>query len=78
MTKGEKIALTVLVVLLGVAATFGVAALACSLACNGSEILAFIVGAGGAGLIAWGLTAGLRSIHRRPTKKRAKHGESAT
>jgi hypothetical protein len=78
ITKGEKIVLTVLLILLGIAVTFGVAALACTIACNGSEIAGFVIGAGGAGVIAWGLTAAIRSVHRRPTKKRAKQVESVT
>ena len=68
-TKGTKIALTILAVLAGIVLTFGVASLSCSLACNGSEIASFLVGAGGLGLIAWALVATIRSIHRRPTKK---------
>lgn len=71
MTGLGKTTLTVLAVLAAIVLTFGVAAATCSLACNGAEIVAFLVGVGGLALVIWGLVTTIRSIHKRPTKKRA-------
>lgn len=71
MTKTDKTILTLLLILLAVVLTFGVAALSCSLACSGAEGIAVFVGLGGIGLVVFGLARSLRAIHRRPTKKRA-------
>lgn len=69
MSRAKKTALTILAVLAGVILTFGVASLACSLSCSGSEFAAFLLGIGGMALIVWALVATIRAIHKRPTKK---------
>jgi len=43
LSNGEKVALVILTVLLGVALLFGVAALSCSISCSGSGALAALV-----------------------------------
>lgn len=70
LTKGTKAALTILAVLAGIALTFGVTALSCSIACSGAEVASVLVFAGGMSLIILGLVSTIKSIHRRPTKKR--------
>lgn len=77
MTSGEKTTLTILAVLAAVVLTFGVAALSCSLSCNGQEAASVFVFVGGVGLIVWALVATIRSIHNRPTKKRVASVKSA-
>lgn len=70
-TRGAKTALTILAVLAAIVLTYGVASLSCSISCSGSEVAAVFVFFGGVTLIVWGLVATIRSIHNRPTKKRA-------
>ncbi|MGK7389504.1 MAG: hypothetical protein ACNS60_04110 [Candidatus Cyclobacteriaceae bacterium M2_1C_046] len=70
MKTWEKVVLTVLAVAVFVVLGFGVGALACTIACNGSEALALIVfNVGLAGLILLLITA-LKGIFNRPWKKK--------
>ena len=65
-SKAEKTALIILVVILGLAAAFGIAALSCSLSCNGSEALALVVLLLGTALIVFLGSRAIRSIKRGP------------
>lgn len=51
--NGNKVVFMILIILGMVAATFGVAGLACTLACNGSDALAVLLLLGGLGLTAF-------------------------
>ncbi|HZI24466.1 MAG TPA: hypothetical protein VFD46_05290 [Chryseolinea sp.] len=72
-TRGEKIALIIIASVGFAFLTAAVAAVSCNLSCSGNEAAAILVFLAGGALIAWGLTAALRSIHRSPTiEKRSK------
>ena len=72
-TRGEKVALVILVSLAFTLLTVGVAAASCNLSCSGNEAAAIAVLVVGAAIIAWGLSASLKRIHRAPTiEKKAK------
>lgn len=60
--KGWKLALAISA---GVVLTALLAALACAIACNGSEVLAVILLAVGLGGVIWGLIAWIKSIYKR-------------
>ncbi len=68
--KGDKVLLSVLSVLLALGLLYLVAALSCSLSCNGSEAAAVIVGIGGAGLIIFLLILALRGISGKRKKRK--------
>lgn len=68
-SKGGKIALIILSVLAALLLIYIVAALACTLSCGGSDVLAVIVGVGGTALIAWLLIVVIRSITGKKKKK---------
>jgi hypothetical protein len=75
-TRGEKVALVILVSLAFTLLTVGVAAASCNLSCSGNEAAAIAVLVGGAAIIAWGLSASLKRIHRAPTiEKKTKAAE---
>lgn len=62
LSKGAKVALTILLAITFAAAVFGLAALSCSIACSGNEGLAAVVGIGGGiGLVAL-FILGIRGI----------------
>ena len=72
-TRGEKVALVIIVSLAFAFLTVGVAAISCNLSCSGNEAASVAVLVAGAAIIAWGLSASLKKIHRTPTiEKRAK------
>ena len=72
-TRGEKVALVIIVSLAFAFLTVGVAAASCNLSCSGNEAAAIAVLIAGAAIIAWGLSASLKRIHRAPTiEKKAK------
>lgn len=62
ISNGAKTALIILSVLVALGLIILVAALACSLSCNGSEAAAVIVGVGGTGLVIFLLIVVIRSI----------------
>jgi len=66
-TRGEKAALVIIVSLAFAFATVGVAAISCNLSCSGNEAASIAVLIAGAAIIAWGLSASLKKIHRSPT-----------
>jgi len=61
-SKGAKIALIILSILGAVLLIYGVAALACSLSCGGSDALAIIVAIGGTALVVWLTFVVIKSI----------------
>lgn len=76
MSKGSKTGLIILCVLVALGLLYLVAALACSLSCNGSEGAAILVTIGGAGLIALLLVVTIRAILGK--KKKPKQAEKDT
>ena len=72
MSKGEKVALIILsvIVALGLLALVGSAA--CTLSCNGSDAAALIVAIGGTALVVWLLISVIRRINSKTRKKRSK------
>jgi hypothetical protein len=69
MSKGAKVALIVLSVIVALGLLYAVAALACGVACNGSEAAAILVGIGGTFLVVFLLILVIRSITGRRKKK---------
>lgn len=67
--NGTKIALTILAVILAIFLIFGLAALACTIACSGSEAIAYILFLLGTAGIIFGLVKVINSIHRGPKKQ---------
>lgn len=72
LSKGEKIFLIIVSVFIAVGLTLLMAALVCTLACNGSAALAVLVLVGGAALIAFLLSFSIKKI----AGKRKKTGEN--
>jgi hypothetical protein len=70
MSNGGKVALIILSVLLAMGLIYLVAALACSLSCNGSEAAAVIVGVAGAGLVIFLLVIAIRAILGKERKRK--------
>jgi hypothetical protein len=69
-TDAGQTALIILACIAAVGLLYLVAALACSLSCNGSDVAAVIVGILGTAAIIWGLIAVIRSInHKKPKTK---------
>jgi len=62
LSDGAKTALIILSVLLALGLIYVVAALACTLSCDGSEVAAVVVGIGGTGLVIFLLILVIRSI----------------
>ena len=71
-SKGGKIALIILSVLVAIGLISLIAALACSLSCGGSYVAAVIVGLGGTALVIWLLINMIRNING---KKKIKEPE---
>jgi len=69
-SKGQKIFLIVLSIVIAVGLSLLLAALACNLACSGSEALAIVVAAGGAALVAILLTYVIKKITEKKVKLR--------
>lgn len=67
--KGTKIVLTILAVFVAVLLILLLGALACTIACGGSEAIAFILFFLGTGGIIFGLVKVINSIHKGPKKK---------
>lgn len=63
-TKGQKTLYIILVVLGAAALSYGMVALACGIACSGSEALAYIVGIVGIGAIIFGAVKLIQRITR--------------
>jgi len=70
LSRGAKVALIVLSAIVALFLLYGVAALACSLSCNGSGAAALIVGIGGGALVIWLLFITIRSIMGGKRKNR--------
>jgi hypothetical protein len=68
-SKGDKVGLIILSVVVAIGLIYLVAALACSLSCNGSDAAALIVGIGGAALVAFLLIITIRAITGKKKKK---------
>lgn len=68
-TKGEKIALIALSVLVAIGLISLIAVLACNLSCSGSDALAIIVAIGGIGLVSFLLVRVIQRITRGSRKK---------
>ena len=68
-SKGGKIALIILSVLVAIGLISLIAALACSLSCGGSDVAAVIVGLGGTALVIWLLINMIRNINGKKKKK---------
>ncbi len=69
MSKGAKVALIILSVIVALGLLYAVAALACGLSCNGSEAAAVVVGIGGAALVIFLLILVIRGITGKRKKK---------
>lgn len=69
LSKGGKVALIILSVLVAIGLLYLVAALSCSLSCNGSAAAALIVGIGGAALVIFFLIITIRAILGKKKKK---------
>jgi hypothetical protein len=61
-SSGGKVALIILSVLVAAGLLYGVAALACSLSCGGSDAAAVVVGIGGAALVIFLLILAIKAI----------------
>jgi hypothetical protein len=68
MSQGAKVLLTILCVLVAIGLLYLVAALACSLSCNGSGAAAVLVAIGGTALIVFLFVLAMRGIHRSRTQ----------
>jgi hypothetical protein len=77
-TKGEKIALIILSVLVALALLALVSAFACDLSCSGSDGAAILVGVLGTGLIIFLLVKVIRRINRGPQPRSAPEPPAAT
>jgi hypothetical protein len=67
-TTGEQAALIILACIAAVGLLYLLAAIACSLSCNGSDAAAVIVGVLGTAAIIWGLIAIIRKINHQKKK----------
>lgn len=65
---GEQTVLIILACIAAVGLLYLLAALACTLSCNGSDAAAVIVGILGTAAIIWGLVAAIRAITRKKAK----------
>ena len=74
-SDGGKALLIILSVLVAMGLIYGILALACSLSCGGSDILAVIVALGGTALIVWLLFVVIRKITGKKGKKKSDSGE---
>lgn len=78
LSKGEKIALIVLSVLVAAGLILLVAGLSCNLSCSGSDALAAIVGIGGTAVVIFLLIWALRAINGKKRKRKLETGKAAT
>ena len=69
LSKGAKVALIVLSVIVALGLVSLVASLACSLSCNGSDAAAILVGVGGTALVIFLLVIAIRAITGKKKKK---------
>jgi hypothetical protein len=69
LTKGERTALIILAFILLIGLLFGVAALACSLSCSGSEGAAILVAVFGGALVIFGFTRAMRALKRKKVQE---------
>lgn len=69
LSKGGKIALIILSVIVALGLLYLVAALACGLSCNGSAGAAVLVAIGGTALVAYLLVIVIRAINQKQRKK---------
>jgi uncharacterized membrane protein HdeD (DUF308 family) len=69
-TTGEQVALIILTCIAAVGLLYLLAALACTISCNGSDAAAIIVFVLGTAAIIWGLVAVIRSIRRKQKKSK--------
>ena len=76
-SKGVKVLLIILSVIVAAALIIGVASLACSISCSGSEALAIVVGVLGTALVIWLLIAVIRSITGKKKKVKDPEKEAA-
>jgi hypothetical protein len=67
-TSGEEVALIILACIAAVGLLYLVAALACTLSCNGSDAAAIIVAVLGTVAVIWGAVAVIRSIKKKHAK----------
>jgi hypothetical protein len=65
LSKGERTVLTILAILLFIAALMGLAALSCNLSCSGADGAAVLVGILGGALLIFGFSRALRGIRRK-------------
>ena len=77
LSKGEKVALTILAVLAALGLLFLVASLACNLSCSGSDAAAVIVGLGGGALVIVLLVVAIRAIYNKKRKELRKQEKEA-
>jgi len=69
LTDGQKTGLIILSVLIALLLFYGVAALACSASCGGSDALAVVILVAGSALIIFLLIMAIRKILGKPKKK---------
>lgn len=69
MSKGAKVALIILSVIVALGLLYAVAALACGISCNGSEAAAIVVGIGGVFLVILLFVLTIRAITGKKKKK---------
>jgi len=77
LSKGQKVALTILAVLVALGLLYVVAALACNLSCSGSDAAAVIVGLGGGALVIVLLVVAIRAIYNKKRKELRKQEKEA-
>ncbi|MBS1621821.1 MAG: hypothetical protein JST10_04260 [Bacteroidetes bacterium] len=71
LSKGDKVFLIILSVIVALGLLILLASLACNLSCNGSDFLAVVVGLGGTALIIFLFALALRSIQGKKKKKKS-------
>jgi len=74
LSKGEKVALTIVSILLALGLLYVVAALACGLACNGADAAAWLVLIGGTAVVALLLVIAMRAIYNNRKSRRKLEG----
>jgi len=72
MSAGEKTALTILCIILAIAALYGVLALSCELSCAGQEGAALLVGLGGGTLVIVLTVLAIRGIYKKGKRQQAR------
>jgi len=74
LSKGEKVALTIVSILVALGLLYVVAGLACGLACNGADAAAWLVLIGGTAVVALLLVIAMRAIHSNRKARRKLEG----